>query len=59
MVAVQAEGLNLMRKNWKWLVLLTVAIAVVLRMKLVSTPVVAHVVQKANVVAEVMGTGNG
>jgi putative ABC transport system ATP-binding protein len=49
--------MNLMRKNWKWLVLLAVAVAVVLRMKLAATPVVAHVVQKANVVAEVMGTG--
>lgn len=46
-----------MRKNWKWLVLLAVAVAVVLRMKLASTPVVAHAVQKTSVVAEVMGTG--
>lgn len=46
-----------MRKNWKWLVLLAVVVAVVLRMKLASTSVVAHVVQKASVVAEVMGTG--
>jgi hypothetical protein len=51
--------MNLMPKNWKWLVLLAVAVAVVLRMKLASTPVVAHVVQKTNVVAEAMGTGNG
>ena len=49
--------MNLMRKNWKWLGVLAVAVAVVLRMKLASTPVVAHVVQKASVVAEVMGTG--
>jgi RND family efflux transporter MFP subunit len=49
--------MNLMRKNWKWLVLLAVAVAVVLRIKLAATLVVAHVVQKTNVVAEVMGTG--
>ena len=46
-----------MRKNWKWLIVLVVVVAVMLRFTFTSTPVAAHVVQKTNVVAEVMGTG--
>jgi HlyD family secretion protein len=46
-----------MRKNWKWLVVLAIAVFVVVRFKLAATPVVAHVVQKTVVAAEVMGTG--
>lgn len=46
-----------MRKNWKWLVALVVAIVIVVRIKLAPAPVVTHIVQKAAVVAEVMGTG--
>ena len=49
--------MNLMRKNWKWLIVLVVVAAVLIRFKLASTTVAAHVVQKTNVVAEVMGTG--
>jgi len=46
-----------MRKNWKWLVVLAIAVFIVARFKFAATPVVAYVVQKTNVVAEVMGTG--
>ncbi len=46
-----------MRKNWKWLVVLALAVLVVVRFKLAATPVVAHVVEKTVVDAEVMGTG--
>ncbi len=46
-----------MRKNWKWLVVLALAVLVVVCFKLAATPVVAHLVEKAVVVAEVMGTG--
>ena len=49
--------MNLMRKNWKWLIVLVVVAAVLIRFKLASTTVAAHVVQKTNVVAEVMGIG--
>ncbi len=49
--------MNLMRKNWKWLAVLVVAVAVVLRFKFAAAPVVTNVVQKTNVFAEVMGTG--
>lgn len=57
MRVARAEGMNLMRKNWKWLVLVAVVAVVVVRFKFAATPVVAHVVQKTNIVAEVMGTG--
>lgn len=57
MRVARAEGMNLMRKNWKWLVLLAVLAVVVVRFKFAATPVAAHVVQKTNIVAEVMGTG--
>ena len=46
-----------MRKNWKWLVVLGVAILIMVRIKLAPAPVVTHVVQKTDLVAEVMGTG--
>jgi HlyD family secretion protein len=46
-----------MRKNWKWLVLLAIAVLIVVRIKLAATPVVTYVVQQTEVVAEVMGTG--
>lgn len=46
-----------MKKNWKWLIVLVAAAVVVVRFKLASTPVVTHIVQKTNIVAEVMGTG--
>ncbi len=49
--------MKLTRKNWKWLIVLVVVAAVLIRFKLASTTVAAHVVQKTNVVAEVMGTG--
>ena len=45
-----------MRKNWKWLVVVLVVAVAVVRFKFAATPVVASVVQKTNVVAEVMGT---
>jgi HlyD family secretion protein len=46
-----------MRKNWKWLVLLVVAVGIVARVKLASVPVVAYDVQQTNIGAEVLGTG--
>ena len=46
-----------MRKYWKWLIVLVVAAAVLIRFKLSSTPVAVNVVQKNSIVAEVMGTG--
>jgi HlyD family secretion protein len=46
-----------MRKFWKWWLLLMVVVALVARVKLASAPVVAHVVQRSEVLAEVMGTG--
>lgn len=46
-----------MQKNWKWLVLLAVVVVIGLRMKLAATPVLAHVVQKTEIIAEVLGTG--
>jgi HlyD family secretion protein len=46
-----------MRKNWKWLVLALLAVAVVVRIKLASVPVRMHEVKSGPVVAEVMGTG--
>ena len=49
--------MNLMRKNWKWLVLLAIAIVVIVRSRFASTPVVSSIVQSTNIVAEVMGTG--
>lgn len=48
---------NFMRQNWKWSILLVVAAAALIRLKLASTPVTANVVQRTNVVVEVMGTG--
>ena len=38
-----------MRKNWKWLVLLAVVAAVILRIKLAATPVELHAVTKTAV----------
>lgn len=46
-----------MRKQWKWLVLVLVAAALLARLKLASVPVKTHAVQEQQVVAEVMGTG--
>jgi HlyD family secretion protein len=46
-----------MAKLWKWLLLLAVVAVIAVRFKFAATPVVAHVVQKTNIVAEVMGTG--
>ena len=46
-----------MRKYWKWLVVLVVIVVVLVRYIFTATPVAAHVAQKANVVAEVLGTG--
>ncbi|MCC6821287.1 MAG: efflux RND transporter periplasmic adaptor subunit [Verrucomicrobia subdivision 3 bacterium] len=46
-----------MRKYWKWLIVLVVAGTVLLRFNLASTRVAVSVVQKTNIVAEVMGTG--
>ena len=54
---MRAIEFNLMRKHWKWLILLVVATAVLIRFKLASTPVAVSVVQRTNIVAEVMGTG--
>lgn len=49
--------MNLMRKNWKWLVLIVLAAAVLVRIKLASVPVQMHEVVPGPVIAEVMGTG--
>jgi len=49
--------MNLMRKNWKWLVLALLAVAVGLRFKLAAVPVQIYEVKPGPVVAEVMGTG--
>jgi len=49
--------MNLMRKTWKWLVLLLVVVVVFARVKFASKPVASYEVQATNVVAEVMGTG--
>ena len=46
-----------MRKYWKWPAFLIVIAVVVIRFTFASTPVAAHVVQRTNVAAEVMGTG--
>jgi HlyD family secretion protein len=46
-----------MRKNWKWLVVFAVAVALFARLKFAAVPVEMTVVVKTNVVAEVMGTG--
>jgi HlyD family secretion protein len=46
-----------MRKYWKWLIVLVVVAVIVIRFTFASTPVLTHIVQMTNVVAEVMGTG--
>jgi len=48
---------DFMRRYWKLLILLVVAAAILARFKLASTPVTANVVQRTNIVVEVMGTG--
>lgn len=49
--------MNIMRKNWKWLVVAAIALALVARFKLASVPVQGYDVTSGAVVAEVMGTG--
>jgi HlyD family secretion protein len=49
--------MSFMRKNWKWLVALVLAVFVVARFKFAATPVVATTPQIGAVAAEVMGTG--
>lgn len=46
-----------MRTNWKWLVVLVIVIAVLVRLKFAAVPVESAVVARTNVVVEVMGTG--
>ena len=49
--------MNLLRKNWKWLVLALIVVAVVIRFKLAAVPVLFHEVKAGPITAEVMGTG--
>ena len=49
-VAAEIEQMNLMRKNWKWLIVIAIAAVVFVRFQLASTPVVVEVVAKTDVV---------
>jgi HlyD family secretion protein len=49
--------MNLIRRYWKWLVVASIAVALIVRFKLASVPVQMHEVKAGPIVAEVMGTG--
>ncbi len=48
---------TILRKNWKWLVVLALAATVIYRVKFAHTPVTAHTAAQNAIVAETMGTG--
>lgn len=47
----------MIRKHWKWVVLVVIAIAVVARLKLSAIQVQAHTLRHEEIVAEVLGVG--
>jgi len=57
LVYEQREIMQFIRKNWKWMLVVASVVALGMRFKFAPTPVLAHTVQKAEIVGEVMGTG--
>lgn len=49
--------MNLLRRSWKWLLVLALVGAVVVRARLARVPVLRHPATEGTVVAEVLGTG--
>jgi HlyD family secretion protein len=57
LVYEQREIMQFIRKNWKWMLVVAIVVALGMRFKFAPTPVLAHTVEKSEVLGEVLGTG--